>query len=179
MKPLLPFLALAVLSACTSTERESSGRGLTETIPADIKGEESTTETVGKTARSHGYVRRFYQKNGQYFVDVDYIQFLSGEAAVAAARRKGDAQEEVVKGDTVYSVFNDYYIVNDDPEVRTLRLDTEATFTFWRSGENGLKRVPASPAKVQTDVPKVLFLSPFIIETQQGVAIRIAEQYVP
>ena len=179
MKRLLPFLALLALAACTSTERESSGRGLVETIPADIKGESSTTEAVSETGRNHGYIRRFYQKNGQQYVDVDYIQFLSGEAAVAAARRKGDAQAEVVKGDTVYSVFNDYYIVNDDPKVRTLRLDAEATFTFWRSGEKGLERVPASPAKVQADVPKVLFLSPFVVETRQGIVTSVAEQYVP
>jgi hypothetical protein len=179
MKSLLALLFLAALGACTSTERESSGRGLVETIPADIKGESSTTETVGETGRNHGYVRRFYQKNGQYYVDVDYVQFLNGEAAVAAARRKGDAQEEVVQGDTVYSVFNDYYIVNDNPQVRTLQLDSEATFTFWRSGENGLERFPASPAKVEAKVPKILFLSPFVIETQQGIVTSLAEQYVP
>lgn len=179
MKLLFPLLTLLTFTACTSTERESSGRGLVETIPADIKGEPSTTETVGETGRNHGYVRRFYQKNGRYYVDIDYIQFLNGEAAVAAARRKGDAQEEVVQGDTVYSVFNDYYIVNDNPQVRTLPLDGEATFTFWRSGENGLERFPASPAKVQADVPKILFLSPFVVEIQRGIVTSLTEQYVP
>lgn len=179
MKPAIPLLGLLALAACTSAERESSGRGLVETIPSDIKNEESTTEAVGETARSHGYIRRFYQEKDRYYVTVDYIQFLSGEAALAAARRKGDAQVEVVNGDTVYSVFNDYYIVNYNSRVRTFRLDEEATFTFWRSGENGLKRFPASPAKVQASVPKVLFLSPFIIETKQGIVTSLAEQYVP
>lgn len=179
MKLLLPFLTVLTLTACTSTERESSGRGLVETIPADIKSEESTTEAVGATARSHGYIRRFYQKENRYYVDVDYIQFLSGEAAVAAARRKGDAAVDVVKGDTVYSVFNDYYIVNDNSQVRTLPLAEQVTFTFWRAGENGLERVPASLAKVQAQIPKVLFLSPFIVETKQGVVTSVAEQYVP
>ncbi|WP_375434104.1 hypothetical protein [uncultured Hymenobacter sp.] len=179
MKPFLPFIFLAVLGACTSTERESLGRGLVETIPADIKGESSTTETVGETGRNHGYIRRFYQEGGRYYVTVDYIQFLSGEAAVAAARRKGDAQKEVVNGDTIYSVFDEHYIINDNPQLRTLRLAEEATFTFWRSRENGLERFPASPAKVQANVPKVLFLSPFVVETQQGIVTSLAEQYVP
>ncbi|QNH63505.1 hypothetical protein [Hymenobacter sediminicola] len=179
MKPFLLASLLLTLAACSSTERESSGRGMAEAIPTDIKSEESTTETVGETGRSHGYIRRFYQQGGQYFVDVDYIQFLSGEAAVAAARRKGDAAVDVVNGDTVYSVFNDYYIVNDNPQVRALRLDDEAKFTFWRTGENGLERYPATPAKVQANVPKVLTLSPFIIETRQGVVTSLSEQYVP
>lgn len=179
MKLLLCLFALLSFTACSSTERESSGRGLVETVPTDLRGEPSTTETVGETGRNHGYIRRFYQKNGRYYVDVDYIQFLNGEAAVAAARRKGDAQEEIAQGDTVYSVFNDYYIVNDDAQVRALPLDPEATFTFWRNGENGLERFPASPAKVQANVPKVLFLSPFVVETQRGVVTSLAEQYVP
>lgn len=176
---LLLLTPLLLLAACTSTDRESSGRSMAETIPDDIKSEQSTTETVGQTGRSHGYIRRFYQQGGQYFADVDYVQFLSGEAAVAAARRKGDAAVDVVNGDTVYSVFNDYYIVNDNPQVRTLRLDPQATFTFWRTGKNGLERFPALPAKLQANIPRTLTLSPFIIETKQGVAVRLDEQYVP
>ncbi|WBO82847.1 hypothetical protein [Hymenobacter yonginensis] len=176
---LLLLAPLLLLAACTSTDRESSGQSMAETIPDDLKSEQSTTEAVGETGRSHAYIRRFYQQNGQYYVDVDYVQFLSGEAAVAAARRKGDAAVDVVNGDTVYSVFNDYYVLNDNPQVRTLRLAPAATFTFWRAGENGLERVPATPAKLQADVPKVLTLSPFIIETENGVVVKADEQYVP
>jgi hypothetical protein len=176
---LLLLAPLLLLAACTSTDRESSGRSMAETIPDDIKSEQSTTEAVGETARSHGYIRRFYQQGGQYYVDVDYVQFLSGEAAVVAARRKGDAAVDVVNGDTVYSVFNDYYIVNDSPSLRTLRLAPQASFTLWRSGENGLERYPATPAKLQANVPRTLTLSPFIIETKQGVVLKADEQYVP
>ena len=79
----------------------------------------------------------------------------------------------------MYSVFNDYYIVNDNPRLRTLPLAGQATFTFWRSGKNGLERYPATPAKVQANVPKTLTLSPFVIETTKGVVISLAEQYVP
>ncbi len=79
----------------------------------------------------------------------------------------------------MYSVFNDYYIVNDNPRLRTLPLAGQATFTFWRSGENGLERYPATPAKVQANVPKTLTLSPFVIETTKGVVTTLAEQYVP
>lgn len=176
---LLLLTPLLLLAACTSTDRESSGQSMAETIPGDIKSEQSTTEAVGETGRGHGYIRRFYQQNERYYVDVDYVQFLSGEAAVAAARRKGDAAVDVMKGDTVYSVFNDYYIVNDNSQVRTLPLAPQATFTFWRTGENGLERFPATPAKVAATIPKILTLSPFIIETRQGLVTSLAEQYVP
>lgn len=179
MKPLHLAPLLLLLAACTATEREPSGTDMAEAIPDDIKSEQSTTEVVGETGRSHGYIRRFYLDKGRYYVTVNYIQFLSGEAAVAAARRKGDAAVDVVNGDTVYSVFNDYYIVNDSPKLRTFPLAEQATFTFWRSGESGLERYPATSAKVQANVPKTLTLSPFIIEIRRGVVTSLAEQYVP
>jgi hypothetical protein len=178
MKPALSLLILLALAACSS-ERESAGRKVTEVVPRAVRGEVSTTETVGETGRNHGYVRRFYQEQGQYYLTVDYIQFLHGEAALAAARRKGDAIAEVQNGDTVYSVFNDYYIINDNPQLRTLRLADQATLTFWRSGKNGLEQYAATPAEVLAQTPDVLRLSPFIVETRQGLVTSATEQYVP
>jgi hypothetical protein len=178
MKHFFLSLCLLALAACSS-ERESAGRKVTEVVPRAVRGEVSTTETVGETGRNHGYVRRFYQEQGQYYLTVDYIQFLHGEAALAAARRKGDAIAEVQNGDTVYSVFNDYYIINDNPQLRTLRLADEATFTFWRSGETGLEQYSASPAEVLARNADALRLSPFIVETRQGLVTSATEQYVP
>ncbi len=169
---------LVALSAC-STERESAGRRVREVIPAAVRNEVSTTETVGETGRNHGYLRRSYQEQGQYYLIVDYIQFLHGEAALAAARRKGDAIAEVQNGDTLYSVSDDYYIVNDNPQLRTLRLADQATLTFWRSGENGLEQYSATPAEVLAQTPNALRLSPFIVETKAGVVTSVTEQYVP
>jgi len=178
MKPLLPLLAFIALSACSS-ERESAGRtGGLEVVPPAVKNEVSTTETVGETARSHGYIRRFYQNDGRYYVTVDYIQFLSGDAAVAAARRKNDAQVEVVNGDTVYSVFNDYYIVNDNLEQRTLPLGEEATFTLW-DGSGDLRQYTATAAQVLDKGAELFRYAPFIVETKEGRVTSITEQYVP
>ncbi|HLK98711.1 MAG TPA: hypothetical protein VK364_13150 [Hymenobacter sp.] len=173
------FASLLVVLAACSSERESAGRKVTDVVPRTVRGEVSTTETVGETGRNHGYVRRFYQEQGQYYLTVDYIQFLTGGAALAAARRKGDALAEVQNGDTVHSVFNDYYIINDDAQLRTLHLADQATLTFWRSGKNGLEQYSASPAQVLAQTPDALRLSPFIVETKQGLVVSATEQYVP
>ncbi|QIX60478.1 hypothetical protein HER32_04460 [Hymenobacter sp. BT18] len=176
----LPAALFFALSACTSTEQETATNQTAEVVPPNLTAEMSTTETVGATGRNHGYLRRVYQQKGQYYATVDYIQFLTGEAAVAAARRKGDAAEDVSQdGDTTYSVFNDYYIINDSPRLRTVRLSPTATITLWRSAETGLEEYPATPAQLQEKDAQALGLSPFIIETRQGLAVSLSQQYVP
>jgi hypothetical protein len=176
MKPLFSLLALLALTACSS-ECESAGRHREEVVPPAVKGEVSTTETVGETGRNHGYIRRFYQNNGRYYVSVDYIRFLSGAAAVTAARRRHDAQEEVVSGDTIYSVFDDHYIINDDTRQRTLPLNEQATFTLWdKSGD--LRQYTVTAAEALEKDPDLLRYAPFIIETKQGTVTSITEQYV-
>jgi hypothetical protein len=177
MKPLLPLFVLVALAACTS-ERESAGRNREEVVPPTVKGEVSTTEAVGETGRNHGYIRRLYQDKGRYYVAVDYIQFLSGEAAVAAARRKGDAQEEVVNGDTIYSVFDDHYIINDDAQQRTLPLGEQALFTLWDTSGD-LRQYTATAAEMLEKNQEMLRYVPFVVETKQGTVTNLTEQYVP
>ncbi|UPL47866.1 hypothetical protein [Hymenobacter sublimis] len=173
----LPLALVLVVAACRS-EQETSVAEARDNVPAAVKGEMSTTETVGATGRNHGYIRRFYQQKGQYYVTVDYIQFLNGADAVAAAQRKGDAQVDVQNGDTIYSVFNDYYIVNDSPRQRTFRLADQAVLTLWnKTGE--LRQYNATPAEVVAQGTDVFRYAPFIVETRQNVVTSVTEQYVP
>src|SRR4028118_1142704 len=59
MKHFFLGLCLLALAACSS-ERESAGRKVTEVVPRAVRGEVSTTETVGETGRNPGYVRRLH-----------------------------------------------------------------------------------------------------------------------
>lgn len=177
-KYLLPLSLLFTFASCRSTEQESDNGGTTETVPAAVKGEVSTTETVGKTGRNHAYIKRFYQDKGRYYVTADYIQFLNGEAAIAAAKRKGDAELTVQNGDSTYAIFNDYYIVNEDVRQRTFPLSEQAVLTVWdRAAE--LRQTTVTPDQLLAKDPKVLSVTPFIIETKQGVVTSLTEQYIP
>jgi hypothetical protein len=133
---------------------------------------------VGPTARSHAYLRRIVQRQDRYYATVDYIQFLTDEAAVQAARARGDALAEVVKGDTVYSVFNDYYIINDSRRQRTLPLSQSAVIRLWRlAGE--LRQYPTTAAELQAKSPELLQATPFVVETRDGVITGLTQQYIP
>lgn len=148
-------------------------------VPAEVAGEQSTTEKVGNNGRGHAYVRRFYEQKGRYYVVLDYIQFLKGADAVAAAQRRGDAIAEVQNGDTLYSVPNDYYIVNESTRERTLPLQKGTTFRFWQNGGSGLGQRTLSPAQTLGTPPPSLQYAPFVVETRQGEVVSLTEQFIP
>ncbi|MET4108163.1 hypothetical protein [Hymenobacter sp. UYP22] len=176
---LLPVALLLTVAACRSTEQEGAVAESRDVVPTELEGEQSTTEKVGNTGRGHAYVRRVYEQKGRYYAVVDFVQFLKGPDAVAAAQRRGDAIAEVQNGDTVYSVPNDYYIVNENTKERTLPLRAGATFRFWQNGGNGLAQRPQSAEQVAAVPPAALKYAPFVVVTQQGEIVSLTEQYVP
>lgn len=178
---ILPLTALLLpFAACRSEHETSLGRARAEQVPAEVREEMSTTEKVGETGRNHGYIRRFYQDKGRYYVTVDYIQYLSGADAVAAATQRGDAQQEVQAGDTVYSVFDDYYIINDSRQQRTWPVAEDATITLWdRAPGATLSQAPATAADLLGKPKSFLEHAPFVVETRQGVVTSLTEQYIP
>ncbi|WP_045688266.1 hypothetical protein [Hymenobacter sp. AT01-02] len=174
----LPFALLLSLAAGCRSEQETAVAEARDTVPSNLNREVSKTEKVGKTARSHAYIKRFYQEQGDYFVTVDYIQYLTGNAAIATARRRGDAAADVQNGDTVYSVFNDYYIINDDTKQRILQLSPEAAFMLWDKSA-ALRRYTATPAEVMALDTALLRYAPFIVETKRGIVTNLTEQFIP
>jgi hypothetical protein len=77
------------------------------------------TPTAGVTENRIGYVRKVKTTLGVNYVTIDYVEFLTGTAAIDAARAHGDAQQDE-HGD--WYVDDDYYIVNDNPLLRTFPL---------------------------------------------------------
>jgi hypothetical protein len=82
------------------------------------------------------------QKEGAYnIIEADFIQMLSGKAAVAAARRQGEAQYDIgPKEDTTWYVDNDYYIVNMSKKVRRYLLMPGAAIWLLKEGTSDIKQ---------------------------------------
>lgn len=172
------FLLLTFAAACRSEQESTVAETRDAAWQEAIEGQQSTTEKVGNTGRGHAYVRRFYEQKGRYYATLDYVQFLKGADAVAAAQRRGDAAMDVRNGDTIYSVFNDYYIVNENRRQRTLPLSPNAGFRLWNK-QADLRQYTASPAEVLTKGTEVFRYAPFIVETRQGEITSLTEQYIP
>ena len=101
-------------TATTSTQAEESTT--TTTVPETT----TTTEALPEGVREFAYVvATETSDDGSVVVTADYAQFLTGDEAIQAAIEDGF----IVEGETVP---NDYYIVNENPQLRELTLDPNA-----------------------------------------------------
>ena len=92
-------------------------------------------------------------------VTFDLACYYLGAAAEAEASSRGD------------EVNNDYYVVNDNPQLRTIDVAGDATASCVRLGA-GVETVDCSPAEVTGEWAVWL-------RVQDGEVDRIVEQYAP
>jgi hypothetical protein len=122
------------------------------------------------------YINKVYTSGDLTYIEADYIQFLMGKEAVSVARKRGDA-ERIIKGnDTSYSLPNDYYILNENRKLRTLKLANNFEFIAVDLSEG--KKTPDKPA---IDYLKEKAKNGLFILTLDGneTVVTIKEQYLP
>jgi hypothetical protein len=129
------------------------------------------------TGTHYCYIRKVYRNGDRYFIDADLIEFFRGEAAVEAAKKAGEAETRIdEQGDTIYSVPDDYYIINPEEDSIVFAIDRNAKIKLWLFTEEG----DIIEAKGIEDLQKKdLKYSPFILELENGMASQVLEQYVP
>jgi len=68
-------------------------------------------------------------------IDADFVQMLSGKAAITAAKKDGEAEYDInAKGDTSWYVPNDYYILNANTMKRKLALAPNVHIYLFKKG---------------------------------------------
>jgi hypothetical protein len=178
------FLGLALVApfaaACSNdggappaASQSSATANRTAGVPSPGTGTPATTIAPAATDLPDGvHVARIVRVNpAAGSATVDVVQFLTGAAAVRAAR---EDNAEVPPP-------NDYYIRNTNPQLRTLPVASDAPITINVHGaqESG------SSTK---DIPKTLAElagidgledGVFRLTLQDGRLIRIAEMYLP
>jgi hypothetical protein len=119
---------------------------------------------------------KVYDKDGATWIDADYVQFLMGNAGLAAAKKHGEAEMDIdKKGDTTWGLPDGYYILNENKKLRSLKLADEVAFI----GVEGI--TPAPPAKLtvkylQSIAKDNLFILTF---NDSGEVFRIKQQFIP
>ena len=190
---IAPLLALALLVTACADEGEGGG-------PTAASGPTSETGTTGPTGgsptpddtptesptvapeledgRHFGYVRSV--DPGAPALEFDLAEFYTGDEANEIAAERGD---EV-------PVPNDYYIVNDNPRLRTLALSAglELELLDWNrccdeTFSPTLQEFADAIASGQpTEIGDHLMygaLSQYWLTVEDGVITRIEEQYLP
>lgn len=88
-------------------EQSGSGAGQAP-LTASSQPATAAEVTAGPTEVQPGYVVSVADVGGTWKLQIDYIQFLTGADAAAAATAHGDESPPP----------NDYYVVNDNPKIR-------------------------------------------------------------
>ncbi|MBA4370992.1 MAG: hypothetical protein C0418_05365 [Coriobacteriaceae bacterium] len=101
------------------TATEGSASGATSAPVAEEDAEEPP-----EVAKQFCFIKDLTEAGGTYSLVLDYAQMLSGKAAADAAAARGEESPPP----------NDYFIVNDNPKLRTLQAASGAKVTLYYDG---------------------------------------------
>ncbi len=161
----------------TNVDKSTQTSTTTENISMNDKTETETTVLTGRTlTREFCFIKEVKKRSGKYYLLADYAQFLTEEEAEAAAREYGESLE----GDG-------YYILNENPRIRTLQIDTSKlkiymylkpegytgekyliSFEKWFRWFNGLSG----------GTEQVKFV-PYWITLEDGKVVKVEQQFLP
>lgn len=107
----------------------------------------------------------------------DYAQFLTGKAAADAAAKAGDESPPP----------NDYYIVNANPQLRTLKVAPNATVrlttnpdgTADPAGYESTYEAWANHFAAPSDENEPIRRAGYWLTLENGIVVAVAEQFVP
>lgn len=124
----------------------------------------------------YAFVKKVIDQKGRKTVRVNYVQYLTGDAAVKAAKLNGDAEVSYNKeGKAEYYVLDDYYLL-DEKKIRNLSLSKNCVFRM-QVIKNGL---PKSSVQTflyfKTHFKEKLFKLKL---NKTGEVSLIEEQYLP
>ncbi len=127
-----------------------------------------------KFDKRYCYVNRAYKSNDVIFVEVDFIEYYYGKRAVMKAKEFGEAEYDIDKnGDTLYFLYKNYYINNQNPSTRVLEVDDRAQVRIDNINQISKGFPLKAFQKIITDKPIL------ILETNNGVVYKVTQQKLP
>jgi len=127
------------------------------------------------------YVKRVYEQFGQSYIELDYINWLTGDEAKKAALADGECR--------VLSACapNGFYIQNKDSKIETLPLNDNVEILMQTYGHNPDGSYVVNQkinydefAKIfAADSDSPLKVSPYHVNILNGEITKITEKYVP
>ncbi|MFA6194094.1 MAG: hypothetical protein WC726_04495 [Parcubacteria group bacterium] len=176
-------------------EAQKKPKNIPENVPTNIPEEpiaveqpvsgtpvaaEGTTQYVAE--KQIGFVKKVYAKSGKNYINIDYIQWLTGDTAEKALREDGQCPKS---GECI--VYDDYYIRNQNPLIRTFELSPDAKIVMqtYSAEQTG---IVMNNEEITFDQFKNIFSSaawshlkdvPYIVEISNQQIVKITEQYIP
>ncbi len=170
----------AKASAEVTTQTETTKTSSESTKAA---GGSSTPVPPSRKVRQFCYIKQAKENLGKFYLVVDYAQFLTGAEAARAAAAHGDESPPP----------NDFYIVNDNPRLRTHEVDQRKVKVLLVTKGDGTQNTSGGgviPYEIDFEMWFDWFIGmsggtdiirdvPYWITLDGGKVVKIEEQYLP
>jgi len=164
-------------SSSASTPPPTTVSPTSTPTPTPEPTESPTESPVLEDGRHFGFIQSVDLSSQAPTLVFDLAYFLTGEEANQAAAEHGDETP----------VPNDYYIVNDNPRLRTLPLDPDVRIELvdWANCCDGVflgDLQPFAESFELTSYPSGPYkggFSPYWLTVEHGIVVKIEEQYLP
>ena len=181
-RQFLLILIILFLAGCLHKSGQVNKSSGQDSIKLAIDSGKSLNETV-KTQENelpNCYIDTIVVKDNKYFITVEYIAFLGGQEAVAAAKKDGYPVEvdTVINGDTVWHVPDDYYIAREDTTRSTYIVSNKVEISLLNGSESESGKTIHDLLDLCTK-GNILKRHPFIIKEKDSVITKITEFFVP
>ena len=132
------------------------------------------TGTLLKAKQEIVLITAVKTKGKDLIIDADFVQMLTGKAAVDAAKKTKDAEYDInKKKDTVWYVPNDFFVLNSNPAIRQLQISPAAQIFLVKTGGSTL--VKSSMPKLKNNFMGKLFR----LTLRQNEITKLEEIYTP
>ncbi|MGN6543254.1 MAG: hypothetical protein ACTHKY_20770 [Ginsengibacter sp.] len=178
LRTLILTAFISILLSCNSNSSNSTTLVKGETTTKSLSAT-NEIQTDGQTSTQEQYadIVRIFQKSDTTFLDADYIQYLTGDAAIEAAKKAHQADTfQTEDGKTHIDVPNDYFIVNESKNVRQLPLSKSCSFDLIINPDRTHPIVDNSLKSLRT----IYKDSPFILTLDnKGMVVKVKEVFLP
>ncbi|MFM2229507.1 MAG: hypothetical protein RL607_765 [Bacteroidota bacterium] len=120
--------------------------------------------------KSYALILNIYNEKGRHYVDADYVQYYVGDDAVREAKKRGEADSHVVNGETIYSVPDDIYIVNENNKIRKMEVSNKVKIELVGINESKNEKQSITFDDLKNDFKEKLFL--LTIENEKIIEIK-------
>jgi hypothetical protein len=174
---ILTAFILTLLSCNSNSSNQTSMVKYDTTTKNSDAGNKTQSGTQTNTQEQYADIVRINQKDDTTFLDADYIQYLTGEAAIEAAKKAHQADTfKTEDGKTHIDVPNDYFIVNESKKIRQLPLAKDCVFDLVINPDRTHPITDNSLKSLQT----IYNDSPFILTlNSKGIVIKVQEVFLP
>lgn len=140
-----------------------------------VNSHPSFQPTITKeSGKELGYIKRAYQMSSKNYIDIDYIQWLSGEEGKVACKEDG-ACSATCDQPIDRCLPNGYYIRNQNTKIRTFEVVKNITASL-------IYPTPDTPYKEVTFEEFMNTFNPenlFRVTVKNGLVTALSQKYVP